>query len=223
MSSQTDKAMDFWYSYDDFFLFHSPDNIKLAIRQVDPYGRLVELFYHHRRRGTLNSEFITELQNVKDSINLLADNSRRIFEEFFEDDVNLEQTSFELFAQGLLYDDRLDSNGLPRRPAGDKIHMMDSGITGYVVWHAFARAVELLGLTDRMPQTDRHIALAAGILAALIKSGRPPVQSNDPSNNKPLDPASLDELRSSWLNFQPEEIDDRIVELEGNSISRHIL
>ncbi len=220
-----DKAMDFWYKYDDLFLFHAPDGIRLALSQVDPYGRLLELFYYHRRKGTLNSEFVTELQNIKDSFELLANNSRQIFEDFLEEDVKLEQLSFELFAQGLLFDDHLDSNGLPRRPFGEKIHMMDSGITGFVAWHAFVRAAGLLGLIgnkDRLLQTDRHIALASAILAELVKLGRPPVQSDDPSANKPLDPTLLDELRSSWLNLQSEEIDNRIVELEERSISRHV-
>jgi hypothetical protein len=110
----------------------------------------------------MNTEFKNELQGVKDSIKLLADNSKQIFDEFFKDDVQLEQTAFELYAQGLLFDDKLNENGMPRRSEGEKIHMMDSDVTGYVAWHAFVRAVGLLDLADdkdRLLQTDRHIAL----------------------------------------------------------------
>jgi hypothetical protein len=225
VSSPQDKAINFWFKYDDFFLFHAQDNIVKAIRNVQPYGRLLDLFYYHHDKGTMNSEFKRELQKVKDSIKLLGDNSRQIFDEFFKDDVQLEQNAFELFAQGLLFDDRLDENGLPRRPDGDKIHTMDSGIVGYIAWHAFARAVGLLDLTndkDRLLQTDRHIALAAAILAALIRSGHPPIQSDDPTNNKPMDQMLLSELRSSWLKLGFEEIDNKIVELEEKTISRHV-
>lgn len=102
--------------------------------------------------------------------------------------------------------------------------MMDSGVTGFVAWHAFMRAVGVLNISenkDQLLQTDRHIALAAAIVAALVNSGHPPVKSNDPSTNKPLDHATLNNLRSSWLNLASQDIDNRIVELEERSISRH--
>ncbi len=217
MSSEHNKALDFWLKYDDFFMFHASAEVRDALRKVSPYGTLLELFYQHRRKGTMNSGFVDELQPVKDSIKFLADNSKKLFDEFYRNDATSEQKAFELFAQGLLFDDR--------RQEGEKIHMMDSSVTGYVVWHAFSRAVGLLGLTednDHLLQTDRHIALAAAILARLTNSGHPPVQSDDPSNNKPMDETSLQELRSSWLNLGFEEIDNKIVELEERSLSKHI-
>lgn len=217
LSSEHNIALDFWLKYDDFFLFHASSEIREALQKVRPYGKLLELFYQHHREGTMNSGFVNELQPVKGSIKFLADHSKKLFDEFFINNVPSEQKAFELFAQGLLFDDR--------RQEGEKIHMMDSNVTGYVVWHAFSRAVGLLGLTedkDRLLQTDRHIALAAAILAGLISSGRPPVQSDDPSNNKPVDEMLLQELRSSWLNLGFEEIDNKIVELEERSLSKHI-
>ena len=48
------------------------------------------------------------------------------------------------------------------------------------------------------------------------------MQGDDPSNNKPMDEALLQELRSSWLNLGFEEIDSKIVELEERSLSKHI-
>jgi hypothetical protein len=226
VSFPQDKALDFWFKYDEFFFFHAQDTIQQAIRTVAPYGRLLNLFYYHSSRGTMNTEFKNELQGVKDSIKLLADNSKQIFDEFFKDDVQLEQSAFELYAQGLLFDDKLDENGMPRRSEGEKIHIMDSDVTGYVAWHAFVRAVGLLDLADdkdRLLQTDRHIALGAAIVAELIKSGHRPVQSDDPSNNRPIDQALLSELRTSSLNLTFEEIDNKIPELEERSISAHIL
>lgn len=61
--------------------------------------------------------------------------------------------------------------------------MMDSGIDGYIVWHAFVRVVVLLFETADQKawlQTDRNIGLSATVLAALVKDGKQPVQSNDP-------------------------------------------
>jgi hypothetical protein len=226
VSSSHDEALDFWFKYDEFFFFQAQDSIRQALREVAPYGRLLNLFYYHSSRDNMNTGFKNELQGVQDSIKLLADNSKLIFDEFFKDDVQLEQSAFELYAQGLLFDDKLDENGMPRRSEGEKIHMMDSDVTGYVAWHAFVRAVGLLDLADdkdRLLQTDRHIVLGAAIVAELIKSGHRPVQSDDPSNNKPIDQALLSELRTLSLNLTFEEIDNKIPELEERSISAHIL
>lgn len=137
----------------------------------------------------------------------MAENQLRIMDDHFKGNTETEKIAYELFAQGLLFDNELDDNSLPRRPEGDKIHMMDSGIIGYIVWHAFIRLVVLLHSHDSVIDSnkwlliDRHIALAAGILAALIKSGREPEQSNDPSQNKPIDSTLLEELRGNWLHL----------------------
>lgn len=224
MSATQDNALDFWYKYDDFFKFHRPENISKALGKVDPYRKVLNLFYFHNDKGTMNSGFKNELQDVKDSIKLLEDSSKRIFDEFFKGDQQLEQNAFELFAQGLLFDNKLDEKGNPRRPEGDKIHMMDSEVTGFVAWHAFTRAVgllELAGNKEQLLQTDRHICLAAAILATQIESGHRPVQSDDPSDNKPMDKKLLDNLRSSYLKLTFEQIDKKITKLEDESITRH--
>ena len=57
----------------------------------------------------------------------------RITDKFFGGKTELQQKAFELFAQGLLFDNGVDDKGQPRRPSGDKIHMMDSKVLGYVV------------------------------------------------------------------------------------------
>jgi hypothetical protein len=216
--------MDFWYKFDDFFMFHKPPEISDALRVVDPYGSLLNLFFFYQRSHQIETGFQTDLESIKTSFKMLADNIIRILDESFEGNEVMEQNAFELFAQGLLFDDELDANGLPRRPTGDKIHMMDSGLIGFIVWHAFVRAVLVLDLADdenRWVRVDRNISLAAGILAAEIEAGQEPVQSEDPSQNKPLDLNLVTELRSIWLTLTPEQIDDKIVELENRFISDH--
>jgi hypothetical protein len=221
-----DRALDFWYKYDDFFKFHISDDIGKALAKVNPYRKVLNSFYFHNDKGTVNTGFRNELIDIKDSIKILADSSNKIFKEFFNGDLQLEQEAFELFAQGLLFDNKLDEKGNPRRPVDERIHMMDSEVTGYVVWHAFTRAVGLLEVTDdkeHLLQTDRHIVLAAAILASLIESGHRPVQSDDPANNKPIDQKILDDLRLKYLKLTFEEIDKKITELEDASITRHTL
>jgi hypothetical protein len=54
--------------------------------------------------------------------------------------------------------------------------MMDSGTEGFVVFHAFVRALTVLGLTDnknKWLEIDMHVALAAAILGALKSGSRP--------------------------------------------------
>jgi hypothetical protein len=227
METMTDRdkvqIINFWYEFDKFFL--SPE-MGVVIGVLNPYGKLRNSFLYHYDKGNIETGFKTEHENIKDSIKLLADNHVRIMDEYFSGNTELEQMAFELFAQGVLFDNGLDERGQPRRREGEKIHMMDSSITGYTVWHAFVRIAVLLfgnGTIDstKWLQTDRHIGLAAGILAELIKSGREPMQRNDPTHNKPIDIALLEKLRGYWLNLSFSEIDDRLVQLRLDTVSEH--
>jgi hypothetical protein len=136
----------------------------------------LDLFYYHQRKGSTDTEFKKSLEDNKDSIKLLADNILGIIDKYFKDDKAAQQNAFEPFAQGLLFDNIVDKNGKPRRPEGDKIHMMDSGIEGFVVFHTLVRALTVLGLTDnknKWQEIDMHVALAAAILGALKSGSRP--------------------------------------------------
>jgi hypothetical protein len=46
-----------------------------------------------------------------------------------------------------------------------------------------------------------------------IRDGKGPVQSNDPNNNKPINPALLNELRAHWLALSFAELDKKLVQL----------
>jgi hypothetical protein len=214
--------IDFWYEFDKFFL--SGNDILKAKEILEPYVKLKDSFLSHYRNKTVEAAaFRKEHESIKDSVKLLADNHLRILDQHFGGSEEMEQIAFELFAQGLLFDDGLDKNGNPRRIPGNKVHMMDDDMRGYLIWHAFVRLVVVLLYGDdvesadskqrRWLQTDRHIGLAAGILAALIKAGVEPEQTNDPTFNKPIDPTALEELRADWLHRSFQEIDDKIVQL----------
>ena len=160
----------------------------------------------------------------KELVRLLSSNIMRIIQKYFDGNIELQQKAFELFAQGLLFDNGVDYKGQPRRPVGDKIHMMDSRVEGYVVWHAFIRAVVLLELDDNKDkwlQLDRHVGLAAGILAELIKEGKEPQQINDPNYNKPIEDELFDELRKDWLILNFQDMDGKITQLQQQIMSKH--
>jgi len=227
MDQDKKAIMDFWYDFDNLFLFRRPAEITKALTTLQPYGKLLQRFLYHYQNGSVGTEFKSEHENIKESIKLLADNHLRIMNDHFKGNSEAEQMAFELFAQGLLFDNGLDESGLPRRPEGDKIHMMDSNIIGYIVWHAFVRLVVLLygdGAaidSTNWLQTDRHIGLAAGIVAALIKSGKQPIQSKDPNYNMPIDSTLLEELREYWLHLTFKEIDDKLAQLRLDTVSEH--
>jgi hypothetical protein len=229
MSSQIiQQANDFWYEFDDYFLFNADIEVRDAISNIEPYGRLLNLFYYHQSMGTLNTNFKIDLENlgIKDQIKMLADNILRIIAKYFNDSSNSERISFELFAQGLLFDTGLDSTGLPRRQPGTWIHMMDSEVTGFVAWYGFIRAVIALGLAetnfDKWLRISRNMALGAAILTTLTKQGRKPRQTNNPNLNQPLDENSLNSLRNYWLNQNIDQIDSQIAKMEEIAISEHI-
>ena len=227
-SLKTQQVNDFWYEFDDYFLFHANNETSDAIDKIEAYGKLLNLFYYHQSMGTLNTNFKIDLENLdlKDQIKILANNILRIIDKYFNNNLDSERISFELFAQGLLFDTGLNSNGLPRRPPGAWIHMMDSDVTGFVAWYGFIRAVIALGLAetniDRWLTISRNIALTASILTTLIKQGRKPRQTNDPNFNQPLDENSLNSLRNYWLNQSLDQIDNQITNIEEISISEHI-
>ncbi len=218
---------NFWYHFDNFFLFKRNDSIDRALDKVKPYEQLVDLFYYHQSMGSLNTGYRTNLEKIgiTEDIKLLANSQLDLFDKYLQGDSTSERTAFELFGQGLLFDNEMDENGLPRRGPGTKIHMMDSSVTGFVVWHAFIKAVIVLGFdkrTERWLRIDRYIALAAAILSALIKDGRAPQQTLEPNINQPLDEQTIEQLRTYWLNQSVDDIDNKIPHLEKVTITEHI-
>ncbi len=222
--------MDFWYEFDKSFL--SDPNMLKAKQILEPYVKLKDSFLSHYRNKTIESGFKKEFEGIKESVKLLAGDHLRLIDEYFGGSKEKEQTAFELFAQGLLFDYRLDKNGNPRRVPGNKVHTMDDDMRGYLIWHAFVRVVSVLlygsdvdkaaadlKKKDKWLQTDRHIGLAAGILAALIKAGKEPEQTADPAYNKPIDPTVLQELKADWLHRSFQELDDKIVQVYNERYS----
>ena len=163
-----------------------------------------------------------ELQQLRDSIRLVADNHLKILNKFFGNDAALEQSAFEYFGQGSIFDDGINSEGEPRRELARRMHMMDreNEPQGYGVWHSFIRSVMILGYggdSNRWLQLDRHLALAAA-----IDSEVQPIQSEDPPGEDPriknpstnrIDPAKLSQLRAFWLTKNVEEIDNELIQL----------
>ncbi len=186
-------SMEFWFDFDNVF---NPAFGQVSDATFDAYDAtgapfgIATKWRQHRAAGTYPDGFGDDMAKSTDSLLLLADEQLKVFGRHFAGDHAAEQSAFEEFGQGVLFDDR--------RPVGDKVHKMDTGgpadpPTGYHNWHAFTRAAVLVGAdADRWLQIDRCVGLAWG-----IQSVAKPVE--DATNNPPLDATKLQKLRDAWL------------------------
>src|SRR5438309_1941297 len=55
MDSSKDEMIDFWYTFGNIFLFKSTFKIRDDITKVDPYGKLLNLFYYPAQQKAINT------------------------------------------------------------------------------------------------------------------------------------------------------------------------
>jgi len=191
---------NFWYEFDNFFLWDERQVILKARGSVSDLDRICK---EHKLNGTYPIDYINEVKQDKERINsviFLAQKQLDIITKTFGDDIESQQRAFEDFGQGILFDDR------PPRPLNNRVHMMDEGQFGFYSWHTFIRTAALLNNeSERWLNVDKHIGLACA-----IDSKRQPRQStkdgNNP-NNSEISLEMLDKLRSFWLPLNFEELD----------------
>jgi hypothetical protein len=197
-TSDAQLASDFWFDYDNHFLFQPPPQVLQAytvIRGVD-FAR--SRFDATRLAGTYPAAFVTDVTPLKPGLQTLSTEQLSVIDQHFAGDIGRLQRAFEHFAQGDLFDDR--------RPAGLKVHMMDSSgpanpPIGYHRWHAMIRAMTVLGVdADRWDAIDRLLALAWAIHAE--------AQPMQDTMNPRLSAARLVALRAHWLSLSPDDLDD---------------
>ena len=194
-------AMQFWFDFDRAF---NPGFGQVSEAVLDAYDAtgapfgIAARWRRHRAAGTYPAGFHQDMAANADSLSLLAGEQLKIIDRHFGDDGAAQQSAFEAFGQGVLFDDR--------RPAGDKVHKMDTGgpadpPTGYHNWHAFIRAAVLVGGDpQRWLEIDRQVGLAWG-----IQSVAKPVE--DATDNPPLQATTLQRLRDAWLALDADELD----------------
>jgi hypothetical protein len=163
------KLMDFWYKFD---LFFNPGFRQTPPAILQAYGlesSLLPNWLIDRNATNMQNyptNFADRIKQSPDlirSIELIAENQLNIINQNLGKDNNqLMQKAFEYFGQGVLFDDSLDEETqLPRRPVGDKVHMMDSLHYGYPRWHVFCRSAVFAGQDqDVWLKLDRVVALA---------------------------------------------------------------
>lgn len=195
------RAIEFWF---DFDLAYNPGFGQVSQEVLRAYSVVRgpdfprARWREHRLRGTYPEGFVRDMTPMKDALLFLADGQLAIIDRHFGGDADAERSAFEDFGQGVLFDDR--------RPPGEKIHKMDVGgpdnpPIGYHRWHAFNRAIVVVGGdAERWRTVDRNVGLAW----AIQSEARP---EEDRPDNPGLPPERLAALRAQWTAMTADELD----------------
>ncbi|MGE4070466.1 MAG: hypothetical protein AB7E72_04770 [Lysobacterales bacterium] len=210
MAYTIDSALDFWYEFDQAFLFAtSPEVDGLYATIFGPNfaaDALIDAVRDHR------ADLSQVVAGKEPSFQRLAEIQLSIMDRHFPDPADL-QRAFEDFGQGILFDAKtLPGSGRPRRPVGRLIHMMDGtpdDCIGYHRWHAFIRAAVAAGAdAGRWLAVNRLVALAWAIYSELNPR-------EDAPNNPPLATARLDSLRNGWLSADEATLNEAFLHYTG--------
>jgi hypothetical protein len=191
-------ANQFWFEYDDHFLFNTTPEVRAAYVAVQGPDSALGHFNATRVSGTFPVAFRTAVTPSRAGYQTLSREQLTMIDRHFAGDLDVLRTAFEHFGQGDLLDDR--------RPAGNKVHMMDSSgpanpPIGYHRWHAIIRAMTVLDIDpERWQAIDRLVALAWAVHAE--------AQPAQDTANPPLPEARLVALRAHWLTRTPDQLDD---------------
>lgn len=202
MSYTREKAIEFWYAFDNKFLPNSAgQEILMAYFQTAAPDGARARWRSSRDAGTYPQSFEEGAQPFKESTLFLFAEQMSVMNEHFPDPADL-QRAFEDFGQGVLFDDR--------RPAGYKLHTMDAGndyeaqpFIGYHRWHAFLREVEVSGGDEELVL---RISRLVGLAWAIQSEVRPEQDEQPPEGDLSED---LPGHRGRWLNMSTGELDSQ--------------
>jgi hypothetical protein len=198
MSYTKEKGIEFWFQFDDRFLFNPTIEIRQLYGQIQGPDTIRFAWEQARQAGTYPAAFEASIQSMHTALVRLSELQFEVMEAHFTDDLDSLRYAFEDFGQGVLFDDR--------RNPGDKIHKMDTGgplnpPIGYHRWHPIIRASVIAGGNASLwLEINRFVGLAWA-----IQSDAKPIE--DAPDNPPLAAQRLEELRAIWLNADAEALD----------------
>ena len=195
-------GIDFWFEFDNLFLWNPTPQSADALRRAYDFGnggpefdRPVDLLRTSYSSGTHPASFVSSLTPNRAGFVDLARLQMGVVTGHLpnRDDI---RSAFEDFGQGVLFDDR--------RMDGWKVHKMDGSPedwVGYQRWNAFARAIQLFGeQADDWLHLNRCIALAW----AIQTEANP---ADDSRTNPGLPGARMDALRAVWMSTTAKTLD----------------
>jgi hypothetical protein len=191
---------NFWYEFDNFFLWDERQDVLKAFGNISDLDRICK---EHKINDTYPIDFINEVRQDEQrvsSIIFLAQKQLDIIDKSFGNEIESQQRAFEDFGQGILFDDRSP------RPLNNRVHKMDEGQFGFYRWHTLIRTAVLLNHDpEKWLSVDRHVGLACAI-DSIQRPKQSTSEGNNP-NNAEISPEMLDKFRSSWLQLNFEELD----------------
>ena len=219
--------MDFWYEFDRYFnpgFGHTPPDILQAYRFES--GLLPSWLVDRNEVNIQNypgnfENRINQSPDLIKSIKLIATTQLDIINKKIGDDDDLLQRAFEYFGQGVLFDDSLDqTTQLPRRPNGDKVHMMDALNYGYPRWHVFCRSAVIVGDDkDAWLRIDKLVALGYELHRKL----KPKTDQDGKDPQNPEHPEVVGELLPVIASEDFDQLDKRFDNEDVRSIfGRHL-
>lgn len=214
MAYSRDTALDFWYAFDQAFLFNPSDEVRQLYSVVyGPDGYALDPMVDRVRDHRQPEELAATLSGREAGLKRLAELQLEIMDKYLPSLPEL-QLAFEEFGQGVLYDAKPSpaEPGERRRPRERLIHMMDGSpdaCVGYHRWHAFIRAAVAVGADKvRWLNVNRLVGLAWAIYSELD----PAIDAPD---NPPISEERLDALRDIWLSADAQEMNDLFLAYEG--------
>lgn len=159
---------EFWYDFDNYFSFNRSPRVLVDLLIVRRDFNLTSKFMFCIKNGTIENDFREQLHSdtkVLSAIERLANDQIHIINRFFKGNKESEQIAFELFGQGILFDNISKQYDNTKKKNLKRIHMMDEGILGYITWYGFIVAAHILEIKplEKWLQMARNIMLAAQI------------------------------------------------------------
>ncbi len=183
------QGNDFWFEYDDHFLFHPSTEVRQALQIIRGADYIRTRWKERRRTNTYPAGFLTDVTTLRAGLVTLSRHQLQIVDRHFPADTESLRLAFEDFGQGVLFDDR--------RQPGTKVHMMDTSSPanppiGYHRWHTIISALLLLDIdAARWAELNKYVTLAWAIQSEAL-----PVQD---THNPGLSAIRVQAHRDFWL------------------------
>jgi len=210
MPYTTDAALDFWYEFDQAFLFAATPEVNALYGAIYGPSFAIDALVDVVRDQASNLPAI--IGDRAPSFRRLAEIQLEIMTRHFPDSKDL-QRAFEDFGHGVLFDSKtVPTSGQLRRPVGRIIHMMDGtpdDCVGYHRWHAFIRAAVAAGANaNAWLVINRYVVLAWAIYSELSPR-------EDAPSNPPLTAERLESLRKGWLSADEQTLNQVFLNYQG--------
>lgn len=196
------RANEFWFQYDDQFLFNPSPEIRAAYgawaAALGSVDAIIKLWTKHRMEGTYPEGFIADVRPAREPLAVISRLEREVYDAYYGSyGWRMLISPFVDFGQGILFD--------PRRSEGAKVHMMNlpQGIhppTNYHFWNSIIQARIFLDIDVGW---WRRISRLVG-LAWAVQSVAKPVTD---AHNSPLPEDTIIQLKGEWLNLSRKKID----------------